>query len=67
MPFGLSNATQTFLRIMVHTTDGLEGMFAYMDDSCVDSLDRQTHLLHLDAFLNALATSGFAINLKNVL
>jgi hypothetical protein len=35
-----------------------------MDDSRVDSPDRQTHLLHLEAFFNALATSGFAINLE---
>jgi hypothetical protein len=25
------------------TTDGLEGVFAYMDDLRVGSLDRQTH------------------------
>ncbi len=27
-PFGLSNAAQTFLRMMDRTTDGLEGVFA---------------------------------------
>ncbi len=32
---------------MDHTTDGLEGVFAYMDDSRVGSPDRQTHLHHL--------------------
>jgi cytoskeleton-associated protein 5 len=32
-PFGLSYAAQTFQRMMDHTTDGLEGVFAYMDDS----------------------------------
>jgi hypothetical protein len=32
-PFGLSNAAQTFQRMMDRTTDGLEGVFAYMDDS----------------------------------
>ncbi len=32
MPFGLSNAAQTFQRMMDCTTDGLEGVFAYMDD-----------------------------------
>jgi hypothetical protein len=47
------------------TTDGLEGVFAYMDGSCVGSLDRQIHLLHLEAFFNALAINGLAINLKN--
>jgi hypothetical protein len=47
-PFGLSNATQTFQRMMDRTTDGLEGVFAYMDDSRVCSPDRQTYLRHLE-------------------
>ncbi len=64
MPFGLSNAAQTFQRMIDRTTDGLEGVFAYMDDSCIGSLDRQTHLRHLEAFFTALATNGLAINLK---
>jgi hypothetical protein len=62
-PFGLSNTTQTFQRMMDRTTDGLEGVFAYMDDSCVGSQDRQTHLCHLEAFFTALATNSLAINL----
>ncbi len=64
MPFGLSNAAQTFQRKMDHTTDSLEGVFAYMDGSHVGSPDRQTHLCHLEAFFNALATIGLAINLE---
>ncbi len=44
--------------------DGLEGAFAYMNDSQVGSPDRQTNLLHLEAFFNALATNGLAINLE---
>jgi hypothetical protein len=63
-PFGLSNAALTFQRMMDHTTDGLEGVFAYMDDSCVGSPDRQTHLRHVEAFLTALAANGLAINLE---
>ncbi len=63
-PFGLSNAAQTFQRMMDRTTDGLEGVFAYMDNSRVGSPDRQTHLRHLEAFFNALATNGLAINLE---
>jgi hypothetical protein len=63
-PFGLSNAAQTFQRMMDRTTDGLEGVFAYMDDSQVGSPDRQTHLRYLEAFFNALATNGLAINLE---
>jgi hypothetical protein len=63
-PFRLSNATQTFQQMMDRTTDGLEGVFAYMDDSCVGFTDRQTHLHHLEAFFNALTTNGLAINLE---
>jgi hypothetical protein len=48
--------TETFQRMMDRTTEGLEGVFVYMDDSRVGSPDRQTHLLHLEAFFNALAT-----------
>ncbi len=60
----LSNAAQTFQRMMDRTTDGLEGVFAYMDDSHVGSPDRQTHLRHLEAFFTALAANGLAINLE---
>jgi hypothetical protein len=63
-PFGLSNAAQTFQRMVDRTTDGLEGVFAYMDNSRVGSPDRQTHLCHLEAFFTALATSGHVINLE---
>ncbi len=50
--------------MMDRTTDGLEGVFAYMDDSRVSSPDKQTHLPHLKAFFTALATNGLAINLE---
>jgi hypothetical protein len=63
MPLGLSNTAQTFQRMMDSTTKGLEGVFAYMDDSCVGSPDGQTHLCHLEIFFNALATDGLDINL----
>jgi hypothetical protein len=63
-PFGLSNAARTFQRMMDCTTEGLEGVFAYMDDSHVGSLDRQTHLRHLKNLFNALATNALAINLE---
>jgi hypothetical protein len=51
--------------MMDRTTDGLEGVFAYMDDSRVGSPDRQTHLRHLEAFFTALAANGLAIIQKN--
>jgi hypothetical protein len=60
--FGVSNVAQTFQQMMDRATDGLEGVFAYMDDSRVGSPDRQTHLRHLEAFFTALAANGLAIN-----
>ncbi len=36
-----------------------------MDDSCVGSSDRQTHLRHLEAFLTDLTTNDLAIHLDN--
>ncbi len=51
---------------MDRTTNGLEGVFAYMDDSQVSSPERQTHLRHLEACFTALAANGLAINLENV-
>jgi hypothetical protein len=63
-PFQLSNAAQTFQRMMDQTIDGLEGVFAYMDDSRVGCPDRQTHLRHLEAFFTALATNVLTINLE---
>ncbi len=63
-PFGLSNASQTFLRMMDRTCAGLEDMFPYMDDSQVASPNRETHLQHLDSNFLALAANGLAINLE---
>jgi hypothetical protein len=62
-PFGLSNAAQTFQIMMDRTTEGLEGVFVYMD-SRVGSPDRQTHLRHLEVFFNALITNGLTIKLE---
>jgi hypothetical protein len=50
--------------MMDQTTDGLEGVFAYMEDSQVGSPGRHRHLHHLEAFFNALATNGLTINLE---
>jgi hypothetical protein len=35
-----------------------------MDDASMGSLDRQTHLRHLEVFFKALAANGLAINLE---
>ncbi len=63
-PFELSSYGQMFQRMVDHTVDNLEAVFAYLDDSLVGSPDRQTDLIHLDAFFTALAANGLAINLE---
>jgi hypothetical protein len=63
-PFGLSNAAQTFQRMIDCTCADLEGTFPYMDDTRVGSPDRETHLHHLDKLFAALAINGLAINLE---
>jgi hypothetical protein len=50
--------------MMDHTVDTLQAVFAYMDDSRVGSPDRQTQIIHLEAFFSALAANGLAINLE---
>ncbi len=62
MPFKWSNTAQTFQCMMDRTVDGLEGVFAYLDDSSVSFPDRQTHLPTLEPFFNALVANGLAIN-----
>jgi cytoskeleton-associated protein 5 len=54
-PLGLSNAAQTFQKMMDPTCASLEGAFPYMDDSRIASWNRETHLQHLDKFFAALA------------
>ncbi len=63
-PFGLSNAAQTFQRMIDRTCADLEGTFPYMDDTRVGSPDRETHLHHLEKLFTALAVNGLAINLE---
>jgi hypothetical protein len=62
--FGLSNAAQTFQRMIERTCADLESTFPYMDDTRVGSTDRETHLHHLDTLFSALAINGLAINLE---
>jgi hypothetical protein len=66
-PFGFSNAPQTFQKMIDHTCANLEGTFRYMDDTRVGSLDRETHLQHLDKLFSALAANGLVINLENAI
>jgi hypothetical protein len=47
------------------TVDNLEVVFAYVDNSRVGSPDRQTHLIHLEAFFSTLAAMALPSIWKN--
>ena len=62
MPFGLSNAAQTFQRFMHEVTRGLENVFVYLDDILVASQNAGQHEAHLRALFERLAQHGVTIN-----
>lgn len=62
MPFGLSNAAQTFQRFIDNVCRGLPSVHAYLDDILVASESQEEHILHLRALFERLAQHGVTIN-----
>jgi len=62
MPFGLSNAAQTFQRLMDRLFRPLSFVFTYLDDHLIASRSMEEHLLHLAEFFEVLDTNGLTIN-----
>ncbi|MFO0000593.1 MAG: reverse transcriptase family protein, partial [bacterium] len=62
MPFGLSNAAQTFQRLMDSLFRDFPFVFIYLDDMLIFSRSRSEHLCHLDTVLAVLAENGLHIN-----
>jgi hypothetical protein len=62
MPFGISNAAQTFQRLMDSLFRDFPLIFIYLDDMLNFSRSRSDHLCHLDTVLYVLAENGLQIN-----
>jgi cleavage and polyadenylation specificity factor subunit 1 len=62
MPFGLSNAAQTFQRFIHQVCEGLHFVYPYLDDILIASSSPQEHLTHLTMLMQRLSTHGVTIN-----
>jgi len=62
MPFGLSNAAQTFQRLMDRLFRPLPFVFTYLDDHLIASETMEAHLAHLKEFFVVLDENGLTIN-----
>ncbi len=62
MPFGLSNAAQTFQRFIDEVLRGLDFVYAYIDDLLIASSSPEEHLRHLRLVLERLEQHGLLIN-----
>ena len=62
MCFGLRNAGQTFQRFINMALQGLDFVFAYIDDILIASPDAETHAKHVTQVLERLDLYGITIN-----
>ncbi|BHF70375.1 hypothetical protein SprV_0301342500 [Sparganum proliferum] len=62
MPFGLKNATQTFQRFIDQVLQGLDFVYAYIDDLLVASSDAAEHEIHIRQLFEWLDSFGVVIS-----
>ena len=64
MPFGLSGAPFTFIRLMNIVLDGLENVVVYGDDVLIYSKSFADHADHVRAVLDKLRQAGLVLNAR---
>ena len=67
LPFGLSNATQSFQRFMDEVLRGLDFAYCYLDDILIASRTEGEHLAHVREVLERLQAYGLTLNVDKCL